>query len=63
MANVEKYLDELDDACWQFPNKKAYNPFIWDYAPEMEYTPDLEQYLESWYQFLIGMLRWMVEIC
>ena len=35
MANVEKYLDELADACWQLPKKKAERPFIGDCALEM----------------------------
>ena len=57
MANVEKHFSELAGACWQLPKKKAYNPFIGYYEPYMEKTPDLEQNLSSWYQFLIGMLR------
>ena len=28
----------------------------------MDETPALDQYLSSWYQYLIGMLRWMVKI-
>ena len=28
----------------------------------MDETPDLDQELESWYQYLIGILRWVVEI-
>ena len=60
---MEKYLDELADARWQFPKKKSKNPFIGDYAPEIDETPALEHDLASWYHSLIGMLRWMVEIC
>ena len=48
VANVEKYLAELADAHWQLPNKKAGNPFVGYYAPEMEKTPALEQDLASW---------------
>ena len=29
----------------------------------MDKKPELEQDIESWYQSLISMLRWMVEIC
>ena len=62
MANVEKYLSELDNACWQLPKKKYNNIFVGDYAPNMDETPDLEQDLSSWYQCLIGIIRWILEI-
>ena len=54
---METYLAELDDVCWQLPKKKAKNPFIGDYEPDMDETPALEHDLESWYQYLIGILR------
>ena len=57
------YLAELADARWHFLKKKYENNFVGDYALEMDKTPDLEQYLASWYQSLIVMLRWMVKIC
>ena len=38
------------------------NPFVGDYAPETDEDPALDQDLESWYHYLIGTLRWMVEI-
>ena len=60
MSNVEIYLAELDDARWQLPKKKADNPFIGDYTPDMDDTPALEQNLSSWYQSLIRILRLMV---
>ena len=59
---MEKYLAELADARWQFLKKKVDNPFIGEYETEMDNTPDLEHKLESWYQFLVGIIRWMVEI-
>ena len=59
---MENYLAELAHACWQLPKKKSEKPFLGDYAPEMYETPTLENDLESWYQSLIGMLRWMVKI-
>ena len=49
MANVKKYLADLDNALWKLPEKKADNPFVGDCATEMERTPDLEQDLASWY--------------
>ena len=62
VTNVDKYLAGLDDARWQFSKKKAENPSVGDYTPEMGDTPALEQDLASWYQSFIGMLRWMLEI-
>ena len=59
---MEKYLADFDYARWQFPKKKAENSFIGDYTPEMDWIPSLEHDLASWYQSLIGILRWMVEI-
>ena len=48
VSNVEKYLAELADACWQLPNNKADNPFLGDYAPKMDDTPALEHDLAYW---------------
>ena len=45
VANVEKYLVELGDACWQLPKNKADNPFAGYFAPDMDKTPALEQQL------------------
>ena len=59
---MEKYLDELADARSHVPKKKAENQFIEDYALKMDETHALEHDLESWYQSLIGMIRWMLEI-
>ena len=62
VANNEKYLEELAEARWQFPKKKSENPFVRYYSQEMDETFSLEQDLASWYQSLIGMIRWMVEM-
>ena len=62
MANIEKYLADLDDAHWKLPKKKAENNFVRDYSPAMDETPSLEKELAYWYQYLIGMLIWMMEI-
>ena len=36
VENVEKYLAKLADASWQFPNNKADNTFVRDYATYMD---------------------------
>ena len=54
MANVENYLSGLASARWQFPENKSENPFLGDYAPEIDKTPSLEQELVSLYKsFLV----------
>ena len=62
VEKVEKYLAELADARCKLKKKKAENPFIGDYATEMDETPPLEQDIAFWYQYFIGIPRWMVEI-
>ena len=53
VSNVERFLGELTDARCQFTKKKAENPFIWNYAPDMYETPALEHDITYWYQYLI----------
>ena len=62
VANVEKNSAELNDASWQLPKKKSENPFVGYYALEICDTLASEHDLASWYQYLIEMLIWMVEI-
>ena len=58
----EKYLALLADTRFQFTKKKAHNPFVGEYTPDMYETPVLDHKQTSWYQSLIGMLRRIVEI-
>ena len=59
---MENYLTGLADARWYLKKKKSENPFVEDYELEIDETPSLQQYLAYWYQSLIEMIRWMVEI-
>ena len=59
---MEKNSAELNDASWQLPKKKSENPFVGYYALEICDTLASEHDLASWYQYLIEMLIWMVEI-
>ena len=54
MGGLNKYR-------WALP-KKAAKYFVMGYAPEMEKSPVLEPDMASYYQYLIGMVRRMVEI-
>ena len=58
---MDTYLRGLNNDRWTLP-KKAANPFLMGYAPDMEKSPVLEPDVASYYQSLIGMVRWMVEI-
>lgn len=42
--------------------KRAINPFPMGCDPEMDTTPELDPEKASYYQSIIGVLRWMVEI-
>ena len=61
VRNCEKKLKE------KYPNdysliKNAPNPFPLGYEPEMDVSPVLEPTEASYYQTLIGVMRWMVEL-
>ena len=61
VKNMEIYLRGLNNNRWALPNK-AEKPVIMGYATEMDESPVLEPDRDSYYQSLIGMVRWMVEI-
>lgn len=61
VRNVEAYMqDELGGRKLQ--SKKARAPFPHDFVPELDTSPTLGDKLSSYYQSLIGILRWMVEL-
>ena len=43
-------------------SKKAENPFIKGYDPELDTGPELDPNTASYYLTIIGVLRWMVEL-
>ena len=47
--------------CYRLP-KRAENPFDMGYCSEVDVFPVLGPDEASYYQFLIGVMRWMVEI-
>ena len=65
--NVRKYLSELNkdvqpnDQTYFLP-KKANAPFKNDYRPEIDVSDELSPEFAAYYQSLIGILRWMVEL-
>ena len=42
--------------------KSAPNPFMVGYLPEIDVTPALDTDRASYYQTMIGVLRWMAEL-
>ena len=58
MTNVE---NTLADKGQRLPSK-CLTPIIHGYRPELDATAELKENGVTWYQELIGMLRWAVEI-
>ena len=42
--------------------KDAVNPFAYHYEPEVEVSEPLDPDMASYYQYLIGIMQWMVEL-
>jgi hypothetical protein len=64
VENVETYLkkqEKLGNSKWKLP-KKAETPMQTSYRPELDVSPELEPLEAAYYQSLIGILRWMVEL-
>jgi hypothetical protein len=61
VKNCEAYLETNYLGKWTLP-KNAPNPFVMNYAPEMDVSPALDATDASYFQSLIGILRWTVEI-
>jgi hypothetical protein len=61
VANVEAYIDKQTTIKWKLPTK-AETPMQTSYRPELDVSPELEPNDASYYQSLIGILRWMVEL-
>ena len=61
VKNVEAYLMSEDSKCWKMPNK-ADTPFTTTCRPELDIPRELNVADAAYYQSLIGILRWMVEL-
>ncbi len=65
--NVKKYLEKLNkdlhpkDQTYFLP-KRANAPFGNNYRPEIDVSAELSPEFAAYYQSLIGILRWMVEL-
>ena len=61
MKNVETHVAKVNDARWQLPTK-ADTPLKASYRPELDVSPELDTANAAYYQSLIGVLRWIVEL-
>ena len=61
VKNVEVYLMSEDSKPWKMPNK-ADTPLTTTYRPELDISRELNVADAAYYQFLIGILRWIVEL-
>jgi hypothetical protein len=58
VKNVEAWMQDKD---YKLP-RKAPTPMVGIYRPEMDVTPVLDADLANYYQSLVGVLRWIIEI-
>ena len=70
-TSPSKYIQEAVKNVEKYPHincggmklaKRANAPFSRDYAPELDISPELDPKRANYYQSLMGMLQWMVEI-
>jgi hypothetical protein len=62
VKNVEDWLaKEENKKRWKLP-RKAETPLCTSYRPELDVTPELSTQEAAYYQSLIGILRWIVEL-
>ena len=63
VRNVEKILRDDYPRAYRLPRaSKAKNPLPGDYEPELDESTVLDPGKASFYQSLIGMARWMIEL-
>ena len=62
VKNVEEWLAKDENVKrWKLP-RKAETPLVSTYKPELDVTPALNAQEAAYYQSLIGILRWIVEL-
>ncbi len=61
VKNCANHLKEKLNGRYTMPSK-ADNPFPTDYSPDLDKSKPLDAECSSFYQHLIGVMRWMVEL-
>ena len=61
VRNVEEYIEKSHHKRWRIPNKVE-TPMQSTYRPELDVSEELSSSNASYYQSLIGILWWIVEL-
>ena len=61
VKNVEEYVGKSKNSHLKIPSK-AETPLMTSYRPELDVSPELTPRDSAYYQSLIGILRWIVEL-
>ena len=61
VKNVEEYVRKSENSHLKIPSK-AETPLTTSYRPELDVSPELTPRDSAYYQSLIGILRWIVEL-
>ena len=61
IKNVEEYVRKSKNSHLKIPSK-AETPLTTSYRPELDVSPELTPRDSAYYQSLIGILRWIVEL-
>ena len=61
VQKCEKHLKEHCNGKYSLL-EDAVNPFAYHYEPEVDVSEPLDSDMASYYQYLIGIMRWMVEL-
>ena len=61
VRNIEEYIEKSHDKRWKIPNKVE-TPMRSTYRPELDVSEELSPSDASYYQSLIGILWWIVEL-
>ena len=61
VKNVEEYVGRPENTHFKIPSK-AETPLATNYRPELDVSPELTPRDSAYYQSLIGILRWIVEL-
>jgi hypothetical protein len=60
VQNIREYLAAIPD--YHMPVKKAYEPFVGGYKPEIDESPELDPIRTNFFQSQIGILSWCYEL-
>jgi hypothetical protein len=61
VRNVEDFIAKDETKRWKLPNK-AETPMCTSYGQELDVTPEMSPQEAAYYQSIIGILRWIVEL-